>query len=249
MARLEQKHISNHPDIFDAKERQEFYDKIRKDVNLRGNISFSDINELPLKNSVMYQIKNVKRLIFEGCDIERIGNDPGLPNVLSIENNTDSIIIDNCSFDNEIWVVNNYDIGRIEIKNSIVNALCLYNCCKMNRIILHNSVVEKLILKNTIVQDGIRLVNGIKNNKGLHMFDECDKSEIRSLSLNNSFVNQSRIKEYNNRMLPESLYKLYHYDNRELKDIVLESTNKDTNAFVLADSYIFYDENEINISI
>lgn len=249
MTYLEQRHMDLYPDVFDAKERQELYDKININIDMTGKIYFKNITHMPLKNDISYRIENVKEAIFQGCDIDRIGDDKKHSDVLLIKHNTRSIELNNCSFGNTIWVMNNYSLWNITIKNSIVNRLILDDCCNMRRIFLYNSIVEEISLSNSIVREGIHLVNGVTDDNGLHMFKDYEKSELRSLKLKDSFINQSKVKGYNRRRLPMSLRKMYHYDDRDLKEIVLDCTNKDEEAFKLNDSCISYNEDEINIII
>lgn len=249
MAYIEQKHMDLYPDVFDAQERQDFYNKIKMGVDMLGKIYFKQITHIPLENDIAYRIENVREAIFQGCDIERIGDDKKHSDVLLIKHNTHSIEIDNCSFGNTLWVMNNYNLSNVTIKNSVVNRLILDDCCHIQRIFLYNSIVEEISLSNSIVREGIHLVNGETDDNGLHMFKDYEKSELRSLKLKDSFINQSKVKGYNRRRLPISLRKMYHYDDRDLKEIVLDCTNKDEEAFKLNDSCISYNEDEINIII
>lgn len=249
MTYLEQRHMDLYPDVFDAQERQDFYNKAKIDVNMMGKIYFKHITHIPLENDISYKIENVRDAIFQGCDIERIGDNKKNSDVLLIKHNTRSIEIDNCSFGNTIWVMNNYDLRAVTIKNSIVNKLILDECCNIQRIFLYNSIVEEISLSNSIVREGIHLIDGVIDDNGLHMFKDYERSELRSLKLKDSFVDQSKVKGYNRRILPLSLRMMYHYDDRDLKEIVLDCTDKDENVFSLNNSYISYNEDELNIII
>ena len=249
MAYIEQKHMDLYPDVFDAQERQDFYNKINMGVDMLGKIYFKQITHMPLENDVAYKIKNVRQAIFQGCDIERIGDNKKNSDVLLIKHNTHSIEIDNCSFGNTIWVMNNYNLSNVTIKNSVVNRLILDDCCHIQRIFLYNSIVEEISLSNSIVREGIHLIDGEIDDNGLHMFKDYERSELRSLKLKDSFINQSKVRGYNRRRMPLSLMKMYHYDDRDLKEIVLGCTNKDENVFSLNDSCISYNEDELNIMI
>lgn len=249
MTYLEQRHMDLYPDVFDAQERQEFYNKAKINIDMMGKIYFKNISHMPLENDIAYRIENVREAIFQGCDIERIGDDKKHSDVLLIKHNTHSIELNNCSFGNTIWVMNNYGLRDVTIRNSVVNRLILNDCCNMQRIFLYNSIVEEISLSNSIVREGIHLIDGEIDDNGLHMFKDYERSELRSLKLKDSFINQSKVKGYNRRRMPLSLRKMYHYDDRDLKEIVLDCTDKDEGAFKLNDSCISYNEDELNIII